>query len=101
MKEKSEENELCELEKDILSNEYANNIIKIIKSLEDLGVPIDAVTVTVKREIKKQEGGFLGVLVARLTPSIVQPVISSGMGVRRTGKRAGSSTPSFKQYQGY
>ena len=30
-----------------------NDIIKIIKTLEDSGVLIDAVTETVKREIKK------------------------------------------------
>ena len=38
-----------------------NDIIKIIKSLEDPGVLIDKVTETVK-----QEGGFLGVLLAPL-----------------------------------
>ena len=32
-----------------------NDIIKIIKSLEDSGVLIDGVTETVKHEIKKQE----------------------------------------------
>ena len=37
-----------------------NDIIKVIKSLEDSGVLIDGVTETVKCKIKKQEGGFLG-----------------------------------------
>ena len=37
-----------------------NDIIKIIKWLKDSGVLIDGVTETVKYEIKKQEGGFLG-----------------------------------------
>ena len=36
----------------------------MIKSLEDLGVLIDGVTETVKYEMKKQEGGFLGTLLA-------------------------------------
>ena len=36
-----------------------NDIIKIIKSLEDSDVFIDGVTETVKHEIKKQEGRFL------------------------------------------
>ena len=35
-----------------------NDIIKIIKSLEDSGVLIHGITETVKDEIKKQEGGF-------------------------------------------
>ena len=37
-----------------------DDFIKITKSLEYLGVLIDGVTETVKHEIKKQEGGFLG-----------------------------------------
>ena len=49
-----------------ISNEYMNDIIKIIKSLKDSGILIDGVTETVKREIKKQEGRFLGALLAPL-----------------------------------
>ena len=41
-----------------------NDIVKIIKSLEDSGVLIDGVTE--QHEIKKQEGGFLGALLASL-----------------------------------
>ena len=46
-------------------------LIKIIKPLEDSGVLIDGVTETVKHEIKKQEGGFLGALLAPLVASLV------------------------------
>ena len=69
-----------------------NDIIKVIKSLEDSGVLIDGVSEVVKHEIKKQEGKFLGALLAPLTASIVQPVISSvvkgisGTRVRRAGR---------------
>ena len=74
------------------SNEDMNNIIKIKNSLEDLGVLIDGVTETVKDEIKKEEGGFLGALLAPLVASLVLPVKSSvvkgtsGRGVRRAGR---------------
>ena len=61
----------------IISNKGLNHIIKIIKSLEDSTVLIDGVLETVKHEIKKQEGGSLGALLAPLGASIVQPVISS------------------------
>ena len=54
-----------------------NDIIKIIKSLEVSGVLIDGVTETVKDEIKKQAGRFLGALLAPSVASMVQPVISS------------------------
>ena len=53
-----------------------NDIIKIIKSLEDSGVLIDGLTETVKHEIKKQEVGFLGVLLTPLAASFIKPVIS-------------------------
>ena len=53
------------------------NIIKIIKLFEDSGLLNDGVTETVKHEIKKQEARFLGALLATLTASLVQPVISS------------------------
>ena len=73
-------------------NEDINDIIKIIKSLEDLCVLIYGITETVEREIKKQEHRFLGALLAPLAVSLVQPVISSvvkdirGRGVRRAGR---------------
>ena len=43
-----------------ISNEDLNDIIKIIKSLEDSGVLIDGVTETVKDEIKNKNVDFLG-----------------------------------------
>ena len=76
-----------------ISNEDMNDVIKIIKSLEDSGVLIDGVTETVKREIKKEVSGFHGALLAPLPASLVQPVISSvvkgisGRGVRRAGRK--------------
>ena len=48
-----------------------------MKWLEDWGVLIDGVTETVKHQIKRQDGGFLGALLAPLGASLVQPVISS------------------------
>ena len=70
-----------------------NDIIKIIKSLEDLGVLTDGGTETVKHKIKEQEGWFLGALLAPLAVSLVLSVISSlvkvisGRIVGRAGKR--------------
>ena len=62
-----------------------NDIIELIKSLEDSSVLIDGVTQTVKHEIKKQEDRFLEALLAPLATSIVQSVISSV--VKGTSKR--------------
>ena len=71
-----------------ISNEDVNDIMKIIKSLEDSCVLIDEVTETVKHEIKKQEGGFLGTLVRPLANLLVKNVVQgiSGRGVRRAGR---------------
>ena len=75
-----------------ISNEDSNDIIKIIKSLEDSNVLIDGITETVKHEIKKQEGGFFPALSEPVAAALVQPVISSvvkcisGRGVRRAGR---------------
>ena len=50
-----------------ISNKYMNNIIKIIKLLENSNVLIDGITETVKHEMKKQEDRFLPVLLVPLT----------------------------------
>ena len=74
-------------------NEDMNDIVKIIKSLEDASVLIDGVIETVNGEIKKQEDGLIGALLASVPASLVQPVIYSVVkvisrrGVRRAGRR--------------
>ena len=52
---------------------------------------MNGITGAVKDEMQKQEGGFLGALLAPLAASIVQPVISSVVkGIsRREVRRAG------------
>ena len=73
-------------------NEDMNDVINIIKSLEDSNALIDGITETVKHEIKTQEGVFLPALLASLAASLMQPVISSVVkgisrrGVRRAGR---------------
>ena len=91
-----------------ISNEDVSNVIKIMKRLEDLSVLTDRVTETVENQIKAGDG-LLGVLLAPLGASLVQPVIAtvvkgiSGRGVRRAGRgyMDNNFAPSFKQYWGY
>ena len=59
-----------------ISNEDVDDIIKIVKSLGNSGILIDRITKAVEHQVKKQEGGFLGALLAPLAASVVQPVIS-------------------------
>ena len=86
-------------------NDDIDNIVGIIKSLEDSGVLI-GVNETVKHETKKEEGNFLGVALAPLTASLVEPVISSVvkgvseiriMSVERGNNKISKSSPSLNE----
>ena len=54
-----------------------NDIIKIIKSLENSGALINGVTKTEKQVVKNQEGRFLGALLEPLVALLVQLLFSS------------------------
>ena len=47
----------------IISNEEMNDIMKIVKSLEDSGLLIKGVSETIKDDAKEQKGGFLSMLL--------------------------------------
>ena len=55
----------------IISNDEINDIIKIIKSLEDSGLLIKGVTKTVQNEVKEQKGWFLNALLGTLGASLL------------------------------
>ena len=60
-----------------ISNEDTDDNIKIVQSLEKSGLLIDGASETVKHEIKKKEGGFLGTMMAPMAISLIIPVVSS------------------------
>ena len=45
------------------------DIIKIVKSLEDSGLLLKGVTETVQNEVKEQKGGFVSMLLGTLGAS--------------------------------
>ena len=55
----------------IISNHEIDNIIKIVKSLEDSGLLLKGVTETVQNEVKEQKGGFLSMLLGTLGASLL------------------------------
>ena len=55
----------------VISNEDMDHIIRIKKSLKILDVLIDRVSKTVKYNVKKQEIGFLGMLLGNLGASML------------------------------
>ena len=55
----------------LISDEEMNDIIKIIKSLEESGLLIKRVGETIQNEAKEQRGGFLGMLLGTLGASLL------------------------------
>ena len=54
-----------------ISNDEMEDILKIVKSLEDSGVLLKRVIETIQNEAKKQHGGFLSMLLGTLGQNIV------------------------------
>ena len=50
----------------IISNDEMEDVIKIIKFLDDSGLLLKGVTETVQNEVKEQKGGFLSLLLGTL-----------------------------------
>ena len=61
------------------------DIIKIVKSLEDSGLLLKGVTETVKNEVKEQKGRFLSMLLGTLGASLLGN-ISAGKGINKKGR---------------
>ena len=72
----------------IISNDEINDIIKIVKSLEDSDLLLKGVTKTVQNEVEKQKGGFLSMLLGTLSASLLGNLLT-GKGIYRAGKGKG------------
>ena len=66
----------------IISNEGIDHVIPIIKSLENSVLLIDGVSETVKHETRRQERGFLGMLLGTLGALVLGNMLT-GKGVIR------------------
>ena len=60
----------------IISNEEMNDVIKIVQALEDSNILLKGVTETVKNETKKQQGGFLSMLLGTLGASLLGDLLT-------------------------
>ena len=72
-----------------------NDIIKIIKALEDSGILLKGVSKTIENETKEQKGGFLSMLLGTLGASLLGNSLTGGKGIMRAGNgivRAGSGS---------
>ena len=75
----------------IISNDEMDDILKIVKSLEDSGVFLKGISETVQHEAKEQRGGFLSMLLGTLGASLLGDVLSKGLSGRAVS-RAGEGT---------
>ena len=65
-----------------------DDIIRIVKSLEDSGLLLKGVTETVQNEVKQQKGEFLSMLLGTLGESLLGNILA-GRGINRAGKGRG------------
>ena len=70
----------------IISNKDMDDLIKIVKSLEDAGLLLKGVTESVQNEIKEQKSGFLSMLLGTLGASLLGNLLT-GKGVFHARKR--------------
>ena len=71
----------------IISNVDMQDLLKIVKSLEDSGILLDGITETVKNEVKEQKGGFFSMLLGTRGASLSGNTLA-GSGVIRPGEGA-------------
>ena len=76
----------------IISNKDMEDLIKIVKSLEDSGLLLKGVTEIDQNEVKEQKGGFLSMLLFTLGASLlgnlltVKGIHRAGEGIVRAGE---------------
>ena len=79
----------------IIGQEDMNDIIKIIKALENSGILLKGVSKAIKNETKEQKGGFLSMLLGTLGASLLGNLLSGGKGIMRAAEgivRAGEGS---------
>ena len=69
----------------IIWNKDIEDLIKIVKSLEDSGLLLNGVTESIQNEVKEQKGGFLSMLLGTLGASLLRNVLT-GKGIDKKGK---------------
>ena len=67
----------------IISTVEMNDIVNIVKSLEESGLLLKDVNETTKNEVKEQKGGFLIMLLSTLGSSLLGSLLT-GKGVKRS-----------------
>ena len=69
----------------IIEQEDMNDIMKIIKALENSGILLKGVSKTIKNETKEQQGVFLSMLLGTLGARLLGNLLTGGKGIARAG----------------
>ena len=69
----------------IISNKDMEDLIKIVKSLENSGLLLNGVTESAKNEIKEQKGGFFSMSLGTLGASLLGNLLA-GKGINKAGE---------------
>ena len=69
----------------IIEQEDMNDIMKIIKALENSGISLKGVSKTIKNETKEQKGVFLSMLLGTLGASLLGNLLTGGKVIMRAG----------------
>ena len=67
----------------IITNEGMNDIMKIVKSLEESGLLMKGVSETIKDEAKEQKGGILEMLLGTLGASLLENLLTGKSTIRK------------------
>ena len=86
----------------IISNYEAEDIMKIVESLEDSVLLLKGLSETIQNEVKEQKGSFLNMLLGTLGASLSRNMLS-GKGIKRSeegfiGASYGSKRSSIKDF---
>ena len=79
----------------LVDQEDMNDIMEIIKALENSGILLKGVSKAIKNETKEQKDGFLSMLLGTLGASLLGNLLTGGKGITRAGDgivRAGSGS---------
>ena len=72
----------CRMTTLMISNEEMNDIMKIVKSLEESDLLIKGVSETIKNEAREHKGRFLSMLLRTLNASLLETLLTGKSTIR-------------------
>ena len=83
----------------VVEEEDMNDIMKIIKALENSGILLKGVSKTIENETKEQRGGFLSMLLGTLGASLLGNLVTNRKVILRAGEGSVASRAEGKEIE--